>query len=193
MLFTLNEIFDLVIMTLAVGFIFFNTFKEYAPRPKKYDPLKAAMRKGFDWNAYFFVVLVTAPAIILHEMGHKFVALGFGLHAVFHAAYTWLGIGVVLKLLNFPFIFFVPGFVEIFGISSYLQSVLISFAGPGVNLVLWLGAAALLRFKLVQGKKYLAFLVLTSKINMFLFIFNMIPLPFFDGWAIYSGIFHIFF
>jgi Zn-dependent protease len=35
-------------------------------------------------------------------------------------------------------------------------------------------------------------LVITSKINMFLFIFNMIPIPGFDGFQIISNIIRVF-
>ncbi|MBC8444116.1 site-2 protease family protein, partial [Candidatus Woesearchaeota archaeon] len=37
-------------------------------------------------------------------------------------------------------------------------------------------------------KRYIPFLILTKKINLFLFIFNMLPIPFFDGGHFFSSI-----
>jgi len=182
--FTFLEIFDIVAMTLIVGYIFSGMFKR--PVPEDYDPLKH-FKPGFDFNDLRFAALVTAPAIILHELGHKFVALGFGLEAQFQAAYFFLALGLILKLMNFPFIFFVPAYVSIFGQATALESSLVAFAGPFVNLVLWLGSLLILNQKLFP-KKYHAALFLTSRINMFLFIFNMLPIPGFDGSKVFSGL-----
>ena len=106
-----QEIIDLVIMIAVIGFI----FKDYAKiRDVKedYDPLDDFKnKKSIFWDGFKNAVIVTAPAIALHELGHKVAALSFGLEATFHAAYTWLGIGLALKLIGSPFLFFVPGFV----------------------------------------------------------------------------------
>ena len=189
MLFTLRELLDMVVMTGFVGFIFSDVFRK--PRVVKdvvdlYEPYSRFRREDIGYAA-----LVTAPAIILHELGHKFVAIAFGMQATFNAAYTWLLIGSVLKLMNFGLIFFVPAYVSwnptAYSISHPWVGSLIAFAGPGVNLILWLGSALLLKRK--KLKRNLAhFLILTSKINMFFFIFNMIPLPFFDGFHVISGL-----
>ncbi|TAL57847.1 MAG: hypothetical protein EPN86_01250 [Nanoarchaeota archaeon] len=189
MLFTLQEIFDAIIMTLAVGFIFKDFFDDYVPK-KNYDPLKS---RPLQLEGLWLSVALTAPAIVLHELCHKLVALAFGLTATFHAAYTWLAIGIVLKLVNFPFLFFVPGYVAILGPASPLIHSLIAFAGPGLNLFLWLVPFAIYKFVKIKKRRHLALIMLTSRINMFLFIFNMLPIPGFDGWTVYSGIFQTFF
>ena len=103
MLFTLTEIVDMIAMTAIIGFIFKDTFS--APK-EDYEPLHY-YKQRFRWDDIRFAIYVVAPAILLHELGHKFTALSFGLHATFQAAYFFLGLGIVLKLLNFPFIFFV--------------------------------------------------------------------------------------
>ncbi|MBI2142035.1 hypothetical protein HYU15_00920 [Candidatus Woesearchaeota archaeon] len=189
--FSLQELIDLVIMIAAVGFIFRDLFARAAlsALPGKgdaYDPIKAA-RKSVDFGGIFgsmkAAIIVTAPAIALHEMAHKFVSLGFGIPATFHASYFWLSIGVVLKLLSFPFIFFVPGYVE-HTLSTPFVNAVIAFSGPAVNLALWLGSAALLKTKIKN--KYRPLLHMTKGINMFLFIFNMIPIPPFDGSRVFS-------
>jgi Zn-dependent protease len=104
----------------------------------------------------------------------------------------WLVIGLILKLINFNFIFFVPAFVTISGYASAGDHALIAFAGPAVNLVLWAGAWTLLHFKKIP-RRYYSVAVLTSRINMFLFIFNMIPIPMFDGYTVFTGLFHVLF
>ena len=179
-----NEVLDIIIMTAAVGFIFSDMFSRYS-RKADYEPL-VHYHHGFDWEAFRFAAYVTAPAIILHEFGHKFVAMALGVDATFHAAYFWLGIGVVLKMLSFPFIFFVPAFVSHASVGAFGDS-MIALSGPLVNLVLWLGALLIHKRKLLD-KRYNDGLLLTAKINMFLFIFNMIPLPGFDGFHFFSGL-----
>ena len=185
-LITLGEIIDLIAMTLFVGYI----FSDIIPvRRESYDPL-VHYRRGFDFEGLKFAIMATAPAIIVHELAHKFVALGFGLNAVFYAFYRsyftlFLGIMTIIsKLTGFGFMFFVPGYVSISGSGTSMQFALAALAGPLVNLILWLGSWFLLKRKL-HSKKYYLLLVLTQRINMFLFIFNMLPIPGFDGYNFY--------
>jgi len=127
---TVREIIDLIIMTAVVGYIFLDIFK--LPR-EHHDPLNPPSQ----WNDFLFACLITAPAIIFHEMAHKFVGILFGLKAVFHAAYTWLGIGVALKLFNTGIIFFVPGYVSLTPAGS-LPTAITAAAGPLLNLILFI-------------------------------------------------------
>lgn len=183
-MFTIKEIFDMLLMTAVLGYIFSDLFKT------DYDPYNINSKK-FSWENYKVPIMVTAPSIIFHELGHKFVALSFGFAAEFHAAYEWLAAAVVLKLIGFPFIFFVPAYVSISGNPTYLQSAAMSFAGPCVNLILWLGTLTYLKLnkKKLSKIKHIT-LILTKQINMWLFIFNMIPIPFFDGFSVYSNLYH---
>ncbi len=181
MIFTLRELFDVIIMTLAVGYIFMDMFRLH--------PM------GFDKRAFWFACLVTAPALIAHELAHKFVALSFGLEATFHAAYLWLALGVILKLIRFNFIFFVPAYVSIGAAGMSVlpsQSALIAFAGPFLNLVLFVVAWASLKQRRLKRNTFM-FLQVTKQINLFLFIFNMLPIPFFDGMKVYEGLFQALF
>ncbi len=188
-LITFGEIIDLIIMTFFVGYI----FSDIIPiRREHYDPL-THYKRGFDFEGLKFAILATAPAIILHELAHKFVALGFGLDAIFYAFYRSsftliLGIlTIISKLTGFGFMFFVPGFVGISGTGTHLQFALTALAGPLINLMLWLGSWYLLKNKLYK-KNYYLLLLLTQRINMFLFIFNMLPLPGFDGYKVFMGL-----
>ena len=182
-LITFGEIMDLVLMTVFVGYI----FSDIIPvRRENYDPL-VHYKRGYDFEKLKFAIMATAPATIIHEMAHKFVALSFGLNAVFYAFYRetfTLMLGVltlISKFTGFGFVFFVPRFVSINGPGTRLQFALTAFAGPFVNLVLWLGSWLLLKNKTYR-KKHFLLLILTQRINMFLFIFNMLPIPGFDGY-----------
>jgi Zn-dependent protease len=175
-MFSVQELIDLVIMTTALGFIFKDIFKKPSG---PYEPL-TYYKKRFDFDNFKFAVMVTAPAIIFHELAHKFVALFYGLEATFHAHYFFLGIGILMKLLNFGFIFFIPGYVMHSGLATHFQVATIAVAGPLINLLLWLSSAFLLKQKNIKNK-YIPILFLTKRINMLLFIFNMLPIPPFDG------------
>jgi len=186
MVLSLMEIVDIIFMSAVLGIIFKDIFSRYR------NPFSMYGGSGFDWDGFKFAIMVTAPAVILHEFGHKFVALAFGASAVFKAAYGWLLFGVLLKMLNVGFIFFVPAYVSIIGDLTPISYSLIAFAGPAVNLIIWIGAKIALEKNMVS-KKYLPIVFLTKQVNMFLFIFNMLPIPGFDGFKVYSGLFHTFF
>jgi len=187
MILSFKEIFDIIAMSLIVGFIFSDVLKRFVYRaPESYDPLAA--RPGFDWKSLKFAALAVAPAIILHEFAHKFVAMWFGLQATFNAAYFWLFIGLMMKLMGTGFIFFVPAYVSISGTGiSPLTYSIVAFAGPAMNAIIWLITALMLKKNMVS-RKYLPLVHITKKINMFLFIFNMLPIPGFDGFKVYSGL-----
>ncbi|MBI2659920.1 hypothetical protein HYX07_02065 [Candidatus Woesearchaeota archaeon] len=193
-LITIGEIIDLILMTFFVGYIFSGIIP--VRREEHYDPL-AHYKRGFDVEGFKFTIMATAPAIILHELMHKFVAMGFGLDAVFYAFYRstftlMLGIFTIIsKLTGFGFMFFVPGFVGISGNGTHLQFALTAFAGPFVNLVLWLVPWYIIKYTKYRKKHYLL-LMLTQRINMFLFIFNMLPIPGFDGYKVFTGLIRAF-
>ncbi len=192
-LITFNELIDLAAMTVFVGYIFSGIIPV---RRENYDPL-LHYKRGFDFEGLKFSIIATAPAIMLHELAHKFIAISFGLNAVFYAFYRQaftliLGaLAVLSKITGFGFMLFVPGYVGISGAGTEFQYALAALAGPMVNLALWLGAAYLLRKKAYR-KKYFLILALTSRINMFLFIFNMLPIPGFDGFNAFSHLIRVF-
>ena len=184
---TFSEVIDAAIMSAALGFIFMDAFPK---RHKVEDYLKP---KSFDWDAFWFACAVTAPSVIIHELGHKFTAIAFGLHATFHAAYTWLFFGVLLKVLNTGLIFFVPGYVAIAGVAPPLHFAIVAFAGPFWHLILWYGPKLVLKHHKHMRHNTKFFLILLSKINGFLLVFNLLPIPGFDGFSIYPNLFKVFF
>ena len=183
-LFTLAEVLDLVIMVLGLGYIFMGSLQ----RPRSADEF--LYHRGFDWQSLQWAIIITAPAIVLHELAQKFVAILFGLIATFHASYFGLGLGILLRVFSSPIIVFVPGFVSIEGATS-LQSALTAFAGPATNLLLFVVAWLYLQQakKLTFRQRFLW--QATKQINLFLFFFNMIPIPPFDGFSFFAGLFSV--
>ena len=187
MILSFSEIIDVFVMTAVVGYIFMDLFKLH----------RTEIIMGFDWQGFKFACLVTAPALTLHELAHKFVAISYGMQATFHAAYTWLGLGVIMKLLHFGFIFFVPAYVSI-GCAAEpcvlkpLSGAVIAFAGPAANLLIFLVCWALLKNPNLKRSTRII-LYISKQINLFLFIFNMLPIPMFDGFKVYQGLWSAFF
>ncbi len=182
-IFSIRELIDLIVMTAALGYIFMH----YIPKPRtQYHFVESG---GFAWDDFKFAVYVTAPAIVLHELMHKFIGLMLGISdAVFHASYFGLSLGIFLRIISSPFMIFVPGYVSLGG-GSNLALALTAFAGPATNLLLFLAAGFILDRKRSLTKNQALILYLTKQINLFLFIFNMLPLPPFDG----SKVFYYFF
>ena len=84
----------LLIVTVVIGYIFTGMIPL---RPKSvYDYLKPK----FNWQELKFASLVAAPGIIVHELAHKFVAMGFGIPATFQIFWTGLGLAIFLKLIS---------------------------------------------------------------------------------------------
>lgn len=185
MLITFAELLDAVIMSGALGFI----FMKFVKKPRQYDVVETLIpKRGFDWGNFWFAISIIAPAIVLHEMAHKFVAMAFGLSATFQASYTGLLIGIVLSVMNFPFLFFVPGYVVLGSGGTAFQNMLIAFAGPAMHLLFFLGAYIALHSKKKFSNNTTAILMLTKKINLFLFIFNILPIPGFDGFHVFRNL-----
>ncbi len=194
-IFAFSEIIDMVIMVVITGFI----FSGYVRRPKilpgqAYDPLKPNfMQKGLlNLNMQDFLTscLIIGVPIILHELGHKFVAMHFGMHATFHAFYMMLGIGLVLKLLGSPFLIMAPAYVSYIAspTASPITFSAIAFAGPAVHLIFFLAATIILSIKKKLKENTYYLLEMTKQVNLLLFIFNMIPIRPFDGYTVFQGL-----
>ncbi|MEK6937056.1 MAG: M50 family metallopeptidase [Nanoarchaeota archaeon] len=183
---SLLEIVYLVILTFIIGYIFSGFIKRPATEHE------IVYEKGFNWEDFKLATIVAAPAVILHELGHKFSAILFGLDAVLHLFWEGLGLAVFLKLINSPFLIIAPAYVSISGKATEFQSFITAFSGPLVNLVLFFGAWIILeRMKLTR--KQAISLYLTKQINLLLFIFNMLPIPPLDGFSVFTNLFRIIF
>lgn len=198
---TIPEILDIVIMTVAIGYIFTQSLLRFKNQNHYYK--EEITKKNF-----LFSIYLVGPAIILHELGHKFTALALGSNATFFSSLSINKLIQGIPFFDFPailmiialasayfgsgFIFFVPGYVAISSVITPIQTLLIAFAGPGINLVLWLGSKWLLNTGKIPHK-YQTLAFLTGRINMFLFILNMIPIPGFDGFKVFTSLSQIIF
>ncbi|MEM2138766.1 MAG: hypothetical protein QXM96_01280 [Candidatus Woesearchaeota archaeon] len=185
MVFTIGEIIDLVIMIFSIGFIFSGFIKKEPE--EEYDPLKY-YKKDQRFENFKYATIVAAPAVVLHELAHKFTAMAFGATAILHAPIDWYVIAVIMRLFNFPIFFFVGGYVSHTRL-PYLESAIVSIAGPLTNLIIYLCVLLIINLKLVKRKDY-KILGIISKLNLFLFVFNLIPLPGFDGFHFLMNMFY---
>ena len=175
MIITPLEIVYLVITTLIIGYLFSGVIKI----PNR-DHLTSFKR--FNWEELKIAMLVAAPGVIIHELGHKFVGLAFGLKAVFEIWPTGMIIGIVMKLLNLPFMLIAPGYVNISGTTNPYIFALTAFAGPFVNLLLWIIPMLILDYsKNKYSERTVMILIMTKELNKWMFLFNMIPIPPLDG------------
>ncbi len=176
----------MVVTVGAIGYI----FTGFIRKPQTGDPLLQVQRSR--WDDFWYACLVASPGIILHELAHKFAAMAFGLKAVYEAWFTGLGIGILLKAIGSGFILLAPGYVRITGGDAMTMTVS-AFAGPAVNLVLWLGAAAYLKYGKNLSRMQAMTASILAKVNMWLFIFNMLPIPPLDGSKVFLGLYQLIF
>lgn len=121
-------------------------------------------------------LLTVGVGFLLHELGHKVVAVHFDQVAEFRADYGMLGIALVFSLLGV--LFAAPGAVYHRGRVSPRERGLIALAGPLVNLVLAIGFLGLAT---VSAGLAAAIGTLGFQINLFLAGFNMLPWGPLDG------------
>jgi Zn-dependent protease len=176
MFLTFREIIDICIMTLAIGYIFSTIIKREPDLD--YDPLKYYSQNKLIEDIKFGVI-IAAPAVVLHELAHKVFAMSFGAVATLHAPIGWYAIIIIMRALNFPLFFFVGGYVSHSPLLP-LQSFIVSIAGPLTNLLLYGICIGLVKYKLINRKHYKTAMI-SAKLNMFLFVFNILPIPGFDG------------
>jgi len=177
------EIIYLTIVVLVIGYIFSGMF-----RIRSQTTNDITYRLRVNMQDLKLAILVTAPAIVLHELAHKFVAMGFGFPAQFHIWGFGLLLALFLRVINSPLIIIAPGYVGIPLVTDPVAYRLIAAAGPAINLVLWIGAFLILKNAKNLNRKQMIALYLTKKINMILFIFNMIPFGPLDGAKILFGL-----
>jgi len=180
MITSISEIFYIIVLTAAIGYIF-----------SGYIKIQGVYSKGFNWKSIKFAILVSAPAIVLHELGHKFTGLILGYEAMFNLWIPGLLLGIFLRVIGSPFLILAPGYVSV-NPNLPIELTAIAFAGPFINLMLYLTAIIILRFKRKLRQKEFLFWHLTKIINMWLFIFNMIPIPPLDGSKVIGGLFGLF-
>ncbi len=121
---------------------------------------------------------------VLHELGHKFSALYFGAYAEFRM--WWVGLVFALITSFFGVVFLAPGAVFIFAPELALwEYAVISATGPLVNLALAFFFSLLSAvFPIYLGRWELWWF--SAYVNVWLGLFNMLPIPPLDGSKIFA-------
>jgi Zn-dependent protease len=170
--FTKSEIRDLMIAFIVLSFCF------------------AISNVGLDAHGILsilpIVMIGVGVGFLLHELGHKFVAMKYGCEAEFK---VWpLGLLIAFVTAFLGFVFASPGEAHIYAdhITDEINGK-ISVAGPMANMVLaliFIAIAVLVYpFKVHSGIFNLAFLICTVgfSVNSFLATFNLLPIYSLDG------------
>lgn len=181
--FTLAELGALIVLTVSLGYIFMDMVSMH--RPKTVEELYK--QKIFNKQDFYFAMMDTAPAVVLHELGHKFVAIALGFQSNFHIWAFGLGVAVFLKLISSPFLIIAPGYVSIPANVPVITQGFIAFAGPLVNAILYGIAFFVMKYRKLSRKKFM-FWAMTRRINGILTVFNMLPFWVLDGKKVLDAI-----
>ena len=193
-MFTFIEIIEIIITSIAVSYI----FTAFVPRKPISSVIEYVRPKRFDLEQFKMAAMIGVPAIILHELFHKFSSIILGIPAYYTMGNFFgvpaggLLIGIFLRIVGSSFIFFAPGYVVIQGFATPIQTFIIAFSGPLANIILFSGAIiALNYFRKKIPTKYHALIYLTKRVNIWLFILNMLPIPPLDGSKVFGSLFQI--
>lgn len=138
---------------------------------------------GLNYNAILsnlpIVGIAVGGGFMLHELAHRFVAKKFKAHAYYKA---WpFGLLFVLFTALLGFVFAAPGAVYIYGEHiDRKKNALISLAGPLTNVLLAF-VFVILFFASASGDFWWMVGKIGFQINLWLALFNLIPIPPLDG------------
>ena len=132
--------------------------------------------------SFFVSALTVGISFLFHELSHKFLAQRYKLWAEFRAFYNMLFFAIILSF--FGFIIAAPGAVMIKGSLSKEKNGKISLAGPLTNIIL---ALIFLPFFFIITEGVLGLIFRYGLvINSLLAVFNLLPIPGFDGSKVYE-------
>ena len=141
--------------------------------------------REFAINEIIYWSKIAGLSVISHEVMHKVVAEVLGYSTYYEVFYPGLLIGLLFKVLKSPFVFFIPGYVEIYGYIDYLHFIIISLAGPVSN-----GVITVLGWLFYKKTNRIEYRHL-YRINFLLFILNMLPIPPLDGFKVVYGVYKV--
>jgi Zn-dependent protease len=169
-----------VLVSLVIGSFFFEPLTLFAD---------IAMNQS-DIFLFTLISILAAPAFILHELAHKFVAQKYG----FWGEFRLIPFGVVLTIISIvsPFKLVGPGAVMISGANiTREKNGRISLAGPITNFVLM--GVCLLFVPVIPftvafpgSSVQVPFLVVLAQLNAIIAVFNLLPISILDGRKIFS-------
>lgn len=176
--FTMKEVQDIVLSTLALGFIF--------------HLFLSSLSDSWLYN-FGIAVAMVGPAFIFHELAHKFAAIKYECKAHYVMDYQWTIMSLMFSsfayLIGFPFIIVATGATVVSAAYAtrigyrYISLTIseigkMNLAGPLTNIVL-----ALIFNSLVVFNPIFRYFV---TINLILAIFNLLPFPPLDGSKIFN-------
>ena len=126
-----------------------------------------------------FSFILVIFSFLVHELGHKFVAQKYNAWSEFRAYPFGLAFALIISLIA-GFLFAAPGAVYTRGNINREMIGKISLAGPAVNFAI-AAIAILICFVLSEGTLIFVIFAMLAYLNAFLGLFNMIPIPPFDG------------
>lgn len=168
------EIRDILISVAVLSLSFTIIFGRAYPHYFNYDTATNYV--------YWFIISVAlvVTSFLIHELGHKFTAQRYGAWSEFRMFPLGLVISLGFALVS-GFLFAAPGAVYIRGRIDTKMDGVISLAGPGMNIILGFIAFAITLF--TTGMTASIFWLL-AYLNVFLALFNLIPIPPLDGYKI---------
>ena len=172
-----RELRDLLLAWLALGVAFALFF---AGGGSAVGGLFLAGEYGALLSALLVSLFTAGVGFLLHELGHKVVAVRFGQRAAFRADYGMLFLAVVSALAGF--LFAAPGAVHHAGRITEREHGLIALAGPAVNVALAVLFLPLLLFGGLTGSPFVSLVGGRGlAVNLLLAAFNMLPFGPLDG------------
>ncbi len=163
-----REVVQMLIAVAALSFAFFMIM----------IPTNASAYELEFFAAVSLVAVLTG--FLMHEMAHKFVAQRYGAWAEFRIFPLGLIMAIMFSFLGF--VFAAPGAVYINGRLTRQQNGLVSLVGPGLNL--GLGAAMMFIGVALPVTDLALAIYLIGRINIFLALFNLLPIPPLDGYKV---------
>ena len=155
---------------------------------------------NYAWEDPFYFgawIIIITFSICVHEYAHAYIALRFGDYTAAHAGHLTLNPFRQMGLNSLIALFLVGiawGAVPVDPrqLRTRQAAAAVAFAGPAANLLLAAISALLLvvvqRFDLFGGEVNhpALFLKYAALANSVLFLFNLLPVPMFDGWSVFG-------